>query len=327
VKPRTVDLSSLSARTGNRPKLLFIAGLAFVLTPWVSPPLALSLGLVFGLTMMHPFHSFSRSMSKILLQVCVVGLGFGMNLHEVLEVGRSGFLYTFLSICFVLAAGWALGRLLKVGQASSYLIAVGTAICGGSAIAAVGPVIEATDEELSVSLGTIFILNSVALLIFPAIGRAAGLTPEQFGLWAALAIHDTSSVVGAGIKYGAGALSVATTVKLARALWIAPIALATAACKRSGAAINWPWFILLFIAATMVNTYLPGGSSLYTQIVMLSKIGLIVTLYLIGSNISRATLQIVGVRAFLQGTLLWVIVTGLSLALVYWGIIVGYRSN
>jgi uncharacterized integral membrane protein (TIGR00698 family) len=322
VKARIADPPSLSAKKGNWPKLLFIAGLVFVLTPWASPPLALTLGLVFGLTMTHPFHSFSQSLSKILLQVCVVGLGFGINLHEVLEVGRSGFLYTFIGICFVLAAGWALGRLLKVGRASSYLISVGTAICGGSAIAAVGPVIEATDEEMSVSLGTVFILNSVALLVFPAIGSAAGLTPEQFGLWAALAIHDTSSVVGAGIKYGAAALSVATTVKLARALWIAPVALATAAFKRSGAQIKWPWFIILFIAASVVNTYLPGGSSLYSQITVLSKIGLIVTLYLIGSNISRATLQVVGVRPLLQGTLLWILVTGLSLVLVYLGIIV-----
>jgi uncharacterized integral membrane protein (TIGR00698 family) len=322
VKARIADPPSLSAKKGNWPKLLFIAGLVFVLTPWASPPLALTLGLVFGLTMTHPFHSFSQSLSKILLQVCVVGLGFGINLHEVLEVGRSGFLYTFIGICFVLATGWALGRLLKVGRASSYLISVGTAICGGSAIAAVGPVIEATDEEMSVSLGTVFILNSVALLVFPAIGSAAGLTPEQFGLWAALAIHDTSSVVGAGIKYGAAALSVATTVKLARALWIAPVALATAAFKRSGAQIKWPWFIILFIAASVVNTYLPGGSSLYSQITVLSKIGLIVTLYLIGSNISRATLQVVGVRPLLQGTLLWILVTGLSLVLVYLGIIV-----
>ncbi len=322
MKARTADPPSLSTQKGIWPKLLFIAGLVFVLTPWSSPPLALTLGLVFGLTITHPYHSFSQSLSKILLQVCVVGLGFGINLYDVLEVGRSGFLYTFISICFVLAAGWALGRLLKVDPASSYLIAVGTAICGGSAIAAVGPVIEATDEEMSVSLGTVFILNSVALLVFPAIGRYVGLTPEQFGLWAALAIHDTSSVVGAGIKYGASALSVATTVKLARALWIAPVALATAACKRSGAQIKWPWFIILFIAASVVNTYLPRGSSLYSQITMLSKIGLIVTLYLIGSNISRLTLQVVGVRPFLQGTLLWVLVSVLSLVLVYLGIII-----
>jgi uncharacterized integral membrane protein (TIGR00698 family) len=322
VKARTADPPSLFAKKEPWPKLLFIAGLVFVLTPWSSPPIALTLGLVFGLTMMHPFHSFSQSLSKILLQVCVVGLGFGINLRDVLEVGRSGFQYTFLSICFVLATGWALGRLLKVGQVSSYLIAVGTAICGGSAIAAVGPVIEATDEEMTVSLGTVFILNSVALLMFPAIGRAAGLTAEQFGLWAALAIHDTSSVVGAGMKYGAAALSVAITVKLARALWIAPVALATAVCKRSGAQIKYPWFIILFTAATVVKTYLPGGSSLYGQITMLSRIGLIVTLYLIGSNISRATLQVVGARPLLQGTLLWILVTGLSLLLVYLGIIV-----
>ncbi len=184
-------------------KLLFFACLAFVLTPWASPPLALACGLVFGLSFTNPFPRQVPKLSKRLLQICVVGLGFTMNLHDVWQVGRSGFLYTILGIAFVMLAGMTLARLLKVTSNKGFLIAVGTAICGGSAIAAVGPVVEATDEEMSVSLSTVFILNSLALILFPVVGRALGLSQEQFGLWAALAIHDTSSVVGAGIKYGA----------------------------------------------------------------------------------------------------------------------------
>ena len=305
----------------NLLKLLFLVGLAFAATPWASPPAALALGLLFGLTVAHPWRSLSESLSKVLLKVCVVGLGFGMDLREVLEVGRSAFVYTFLGICFVLVAGLALGRLLRVGDKNSFLIAVGTAICGGSAIAAMGPVVEATDEEMSVSLGTVFVLNSAALIAFPVIGLAAGLTQEQFGLWAALAIHDTSSVVGAGIKYGPTALAVATTVKLARALWIAPVALATTVVRHKSARIKWPWFIPLFIAASVINTYLPVGSSLYSRVATLAKIGLVVTLYLIGSNISRATLKTVGPRPLLQGTLLWIVITGLSLILISAGVI------
>lgn len=303
-------------------KLLFVIGLVFVATPWASPPIALALGLVFGFTLAHPFQNLAHKFSKILLQICVVGLGFSMNLRDVLNVGRSGFVYTFLSISFVMIVGLTLGRLLRVNRTNSFLIAVGTAICGGSAIAAVGPIVEATNEDMSASLGTVFILNSVALIVFPAMGKALGLTQQQFGLWAALAIHDTSSVVGAGIKYGAVALALATTVKLARALWIAPVALLTAIGKHHKARIRWPWFILLFVYATIINTYFPSGTAVYIRLAMLSKIGLIVTLYLIGSNISLATLKTVGVRPLLQGALLWIVVAGLSLGLIYSSIIV-----
>lgn len=208
--------------------LIFIIALLFLFTPWSSPPVGLGLGLVLGLTFGNPFRERSQNISKILLQTYVIGLGFGMNLEEVLKVSQSGFLYTILGIAFVFLVGSLLGKVLKVSGNNSFLISVGTAICGGSAIAATGPVVNATDEEMSVSLGTIFILNAVALIIFPAIGLYFGLSQEQFGLWAALAIHDTSSVVGAGIKYGAAALAIATTVKLARALWIVPISLGTA---------------------------------------------------------------------------------------------------
>jgi len=317
-----VSLQPSRTTIGMFPKLLFIAGLSFVATAWASPTIALVLGLIFGLTVTHPFRAFSQSLSQTLLQASVVGLGFSMNLHEVLKAGRAGFLYTFLSISFVIIVGLAFGKLLRVNPTNSFLIAVGTAICGGSAIAALGPVVEATDEEMSVSLGTVFILNSIALMVFPGIGRAVGLTQEQFGLWAALAIHDTSSVVGVGMKYGAIALAVATTVKLARALWIVPMALATAIGRQHHARVKWPWFIPLFVVAAVINTYLPSGTPLYSQLAAVSKIGLIVTLYLIGSNISRAALKTIGVRPLLQGALLWVVVTGLSLGLIYSSIIV-----
>jgi len=281
-----------------------------------SPPIALALGLVFGLFVANPFAKQTKSFSKTLLQASVVGLGFGMNLHEVVRAGRSGFVYTALGIAATMAAGIALGRWLKVESTCALLISVGTAICGGSAIAAVGPVAGAKDEEMSVSLGTVFILNSVALLIFPFIGHSFDLNQTQFGLWAALAIHDTSSVVGAAAKYGAGALAVGTTVKLARALWIVPLTIGTALVKRREAKIQWPWFILFFCVAAMIRTYVPAGVEVYDLIRDVARIGLTVTLFLIGAGISKATLKTVGARPLLQGVVLWVIVGALSLILI-----------
>lgn len=303
------------------PKLVFFLALIFTVTPWSSPPVALAIGLVFGLFFTHPFAKQTKSLSKTLLQVCVVGLGFGMNLHQVVRAGRSGFIYTALGITGTMILGLALGRLLKVAETNALLISVGTAICGGSAIAAVGPVAGANDEEMSISLGTVFILNSVALLTFPPIGHLVGLDQTQFGLWAALAIHDTSSVVGAASKYGAGALAIGTTVKLARALWIVPMTIATAFIKRHEARIQWPWFILFFCLAAVVNTYLPAGGEAYSFIVKLARIGLTVTLFLIGCGISKATLQKVGVRPLVQGVVLWLIVAIVSLLLIRSGVI------
>src|SRR5215469_6304155 len=225
-------------------KILFALGLLASLTGYVSPPVALSAGILFGLSFTHPYISESRGIARILLQTSVIALGFGMNLRDVLRAGRSGFLYTALGISFALLLGLALGKFLKVRGNSSFLITAGTAICGGSAIAAIAPIVEADEHEVAVSLGTVFILNSVALLIFPPIGSALHLSQTQFGLWAALAIHDTSSVVGAATKYGVDALVVGTTVKLARALWIVPLALATAAIKHHRSRISFPWFIL-----------------------------------------------------------------------------------
>jgi uncharacterized integral membrane protein (TIGR00698 family) len=282
----------------------------------VSPPVALVIGILFGLLLKHPFPREARKVSKWLLQGSVVGLGFGMNLHEVLRAGRSGFVYTLAGITFALALGMALGATLGVRRTPAFLISTGTAICGGSAIAAVGPITQASDEEMSVSLGTVFLLNSVALLVFPAIGGALRFSQSQFGLWAALAIHDTSSVVGAAAKYGTTALAVATTVKLARALWIVPLALATAAVRRASAKIEWPWFMALFCLAAVCNTYLPGGAPVYGLAVKIAKMGLTATLFLIGSGISIATIKEVGHRPLLQGILLWLIVSVGSLWLI-----------
>jgi uncharacterized integral membrane protein (TIGR00698 family) len=297
-------------------RIIFILCLLVSASGLVSPPVALAIGILFGLALEHPYERISRWLSKFLLQASVVGLGFGMNLHQVVHAGRSGFVYTMLGIAFAMLVGMGLGALLKVQRVPAFLISTGTAICGGSAIAAVGPITQASDEEMAVALGTVFVLNSVALLIFPPIGTALKLTQSQFGLWAALAIHDTSSVVGAAAKYGAQALAIATTVKLARALWIVPVSLLTAMVRGAKAKIQWPWFIGLFCLAAVCNTYLPAGASAYELAVKLAKIGLTVTLFLIGTGLSVATIKRVGPRPLLQGIILWLIVSVGSLWLI-----------
>jgi uncharacterized integral membrane protein (TIGR00698 family) len=306
-------------------KILFFLALVLSFTGLLSPPVALTLGILFGLCFAHSYAGATRTSARILLQVCVVALGFGMNLHEVLKAGRSGFVYTALGISFALLAGRALGTMLQVRGNSSFLITAGTAICGGSAIAAIGPILHADDEEMSVSLGTVFILNSIALLIFPPIGGMLHLSQSQFGLWAALAIHDTSSVVGAAAKYGPQALVIGTTVKLARALWIVPLAFGTAAIMRrkskspggsetsSKSKIQFPWFILFFCLAAIFNTYFPAISPFSHALFALGRLGLTATLFLIGTGISRATLREVGWRPLLQGVLLWALVGIISL--------------
>jgi len=300
-------------------KTIFFLLLILGATGLISPPIALCAGIAFGLAFVHPYAADARALARFLLQASVVALGFGMNLHEVLKAGRSGFLYTTLGIGFALLAGLAIGKALAVRAIPGYLISAGTAICGGSAIAAVGPIVGASDEEMAVSLGTVFILNSVALLIFPAIGRALGLAEPQFGLWAALAIHDTSSVVGAASRYGNLALVVATTVKLARALWIVPLALATAAVKGSRSKVQFPWFILLFALAAVVNTYGPQDPRLSEMFFRLGRLGLTVTLFLIGTGISRSTLAQVGWRPLVFGVLLWILVGAVSLRCIETG--------
>src|SRR6202162_1515950 len=297
-------------------KITFIIALILCLSGWVSPPVALTAGIIFGLSVRHPYPQLSRNAARILLQVSVVALGFGMDLHEVLRAGRSGFIYTALGIAFSLVVGLMLGKFLRIGGNASYLITAGTAICGGSAIAAIGPILRADDEEMAVSLGTVFILNSIALLIFPPIGNVLHLTQSQFGLWAALAIHDTSSVVGAAAKYGAQALVVGTTVKLARALWIVPLALATAAVKHSKTRVQLPWFILFFCLGAVVNTYVPAFANFDRWAFTAGRLGLTATLFLIGTGISIATLKSVGWRPLLQGVLLWIMVAAVTLNLI-----------
>jgi uncharacterized integral membrane protein (TIGR00698 family) len=297
-------------------KILFFAGVILAASGFVSPPIALLGGLIYGLTLVHPFPVESKSLSKFLLQASVVALGFGMNLHEVLRAGQSGFVYTALSITGAMLLGLGLGYLIHVQQKPSFLITAGTAICGGSAIAAVGPIAQANEEEMAVSLGTVFILNSVALFLFPVIGLALHMSQTQFGLWSALAIHDTSSVVGATAKYGAAALAVGTTIKLARALWIVPLAAVTAIFLKSKARIQWPWFILLFCLAALLNTLLPAYSGAFGALNHLGRIGLTVTLFLIGTGLNKQTLAKVGVRPLLQGLILWVIVGSTTLALI-----------
>jgi len=294
--------------------VVFAALLIFCVTPWASPPIALALGLVLALTLGHPLASRNSKATKLLLQTSVVLLGFGMNLQKVVEAGRTGFVFTVVTIVGTLLLGFLLGRAMNISRTTSHLISSGTAICGGSAIAAVGPVVDATDEEMSVALGTVFILNSLALFIFPMIGHRLGMTQPQFGVWAAIAIHDTSSVVGAAAKYGAEALQIATTVKLTRALWIVPVTLATAFFfKRKSAKVTIPWFILYFVVASVLRTYIAAPAEVWSTLTMLARIGLTITLFLIGAGLSRKSIAAVGARPLILGILLWIAISSVSL--------------
>ncbi|OON68140.1 hypothetical protein B0919_15120 [Hymenobacter sp. CRA2] len=294
--------------------LAFALAIVFCLTPWGSPPLALALGLVVALLIGNPFPTQSKQYTSKLLQWSVVGLGFGMNAHTALQAGREGFLFSVASILGTLTLGYFVGRWLGITRKTSHLIASGTAICGGSAIAAVGPVVKASDEEMSVALGTVFVLNAVALFLFPVIGELLSLSQNQFGLWAAIAIHDTSSVVGAASHYGDEALQVATTVKLARALWIIPVALLTAVIfKTPGAKVKLPYFIFGFVGAMLLVSYVPVLQPVGPWMVKLAKVGMTLTLFLIGAGLSTRVLKAVGPRPFLQGVLLWVVISAASL--------------
>ena len=286
---------------------------------WVTPPVALFLGLAFALVFGQPFPGFNKKMSKKLLQYSVVGLGFGMNIEASLASGKEGMLFTIISVFGTLLIGWLIGRkMLKVDRNTSYLISSGTAICGGSAIAAVGPVIKAKDSEMSVALGTVFILNAIALFLFPAIGKLLGLDEQQFGTWAAIAIHDTSSVVGAGAAYGEEALKVATTIKLTRALWIIPVAFLTSFIFRTkGSKVNIPWFILFFVLAMVANTYLLCDyPQIGTVVSGISRKCLTITMFFIGASLSPSVLKSVGVKPLAQGVLLWVIISVGSLLFI-----------
>jgi len=294
----------------NTSKLIFILCIIFCFTPFASPAIALLLGLAVAQLTGHPYLNLNHKATHILLQVSVVGLGFGMNVHSALQAGKEGVLFTIASISSTLILGYFIGKWLHIEKKTSFLIASGTAICGGSAIAAISPVIKAEEKQISVALGCVFILNSFALIIFPVIGHHFNLSQTQFGLWCAIAIHDTSSVIGAASKFGPHALEVATTVKLARALWIVPIAfLSSYLFKNKTKKVQIPWFIALFILATLANTFLPAIKGLSGYLTSLAKIGLTLTLFLIGAGLSRKVLLSVGLKPLFQGVVLWIMIS------------------
>lgn len=278
----------------------------------VAPWFALFLGLMYAMVFQCPYPKFNKKTSKYLLQASVVGLGFGMNLVESLKSGSEGMLLTVVSVVGVMVIGVMLGWWLKINRKTSYLISSGTAICGGSAIAAVGPVLKADGNEMAVSLGVVFVLNAIALFIFPPIGRFFEMSQAQFGTWAAIAIHDTSSVVGAGDAYGPEALRLATLIKLTRALWIIPLALVTMFIFRDktggSGKISIPWFIFLFVLAMVINTYLPLPEWLTATLVYLAKKGLVLTLFLIGAGLSVQMVKSVGVKPFVLAVALWILI-------------------
>lgn len=336
--PGTIRPLSLPLR-----QTLFLAAAAFCLTPWATPASALALGIALALTYENPYSESSRHTAKILLPACVVLLGFGMNLAVVLEAGKSGLLFAAGSITGTVILGYFIGRFFKITLKTSALITAGTAICGGSAIAAVGSVIGAAEGEMTVAMGTVFLLNAVALYAFPILGHALHLSQTQFGTWAGIAIHDISSVVGASARYGLPALQTATAVKLSRALWIIPVALGAALAFRrtmASGSPNWgltdmsvgfdprrtapaaqgkvqvPWFIGLFLLASMARSVLPGVAAAAPALSHLATVGLTLTLFLIGAGISRATLQAVGWKPMAQGILLWLVISAGSLLVI-----------
>lgn len=289
----------------------YVPGLSGV-SSLVTPPAALFTGLVFALVCGQAYPKFNKTVSKKLLQYSVVGLGFGMNLYDSLASSSEGMGLTIVSVIGTMIIGMFIGhKILKINKNTAYLISSGTAICGGSAIAAVGPVIKAKDTDMSVALATIFILNAIALFVFPVLGEWIGLNQQEFGTWAAIAIHDTSSVVGAGAAYGEEALQVATTIKLTRALWIIPLALVTSVIfKTDGKKISIPWFILWFIVAILLNTFVLDGVPQIGQVVSgLARKGLIVTMFFIGASLSTDVIRSVGVKPLIQGVLLWIVVS------------------
>jgi uncharacterized integral membrane protein (TIGR00698 family) len=299
-------------------KGVFFLVLIFLLSPYGSPAVALALGLAIALLIGTPFPSLSGKPSKYLLQISVAMLGFGMDLGSIVKAGRDGIVLIVAVVFGTLIVGYLIGRALGVTSKIRTLVSCGTAICGGSAIAAVGPAIKAENDEMSVSLGTVFVLNAVALFAFPIIGHSLGLTDQQFGMWAGVAIQDTSSVVGAATSYGGDAFATATTVKLARTLWIIPLAIGLAFAYRDGdgkAKVTLPWFIFFFLGAAAARTY--GSSivlpSLFDALVNLAKAGLLVTLFLIGLSLSKEMLRNVGWRPFALGTILWAIIAAGSL--------------
>ena len=295
-------------------KIIFVLLTILCITGFIPPPIALLLGLVVANLSGHPFLELNHKATNILLQLSVIGLGFGMNVNSALSAGKEGFIFTVASIFSTLILGFFIGKWLKIEKKTSHLISCGTAICGGSAIAAIAPVIQSDEKQTSVALGVIFILNSIALFLFPAVGHWLDLSQQDFGLWCAIAIHDTSSVVGAANKYGPEALQIATTVKLARALWIIPIALITSVLfKNKSSKVKIPYFIGLFILAILLNTYIPQTALVAPYLVSIAKIGLTLTLFLIGAGLNFYVLKSVGLKPLFQGVLLWIFIGTASL--------------
>ena len=299
------------------PHALFILLMGACLLPQMSAPLALLLGFLFSCCFRHPFAGYTHKLTGLLLKLSVIGLGFGMQLDHALTAGRQGFALTVFSILSIFLLGLALGAFFKINRRTTHLVSSGTAICGGSAIAAVAPVIGATEKDLSVALATVFALNAIALLLFPVIGHALHLSQYQFGLWSAIAIQDTSSVVGAAASYGRQALAVATVVKLARALWIIPVALISGPLFKSpGQKIRLPWFIGLFLVAMLLNSYAPLPATWTMGITHGAKAMLVLTLFLIGSGLSIDQIRAAGWRPLALAFLLWVFISAASLCVI-----------
>lgn len=301
----------------NFKKAIFIGAAVLCLAPVIDPPAALMIGLITAMSTGNPYIHMNSRVTNWLFKASIVGLGFGINLRHAVSAGTEGLLYILVSIAAAIIMGLFIGRALKVGRKTSFLISSGTAICGGSAIAAVAPIVGADEKEISVALGTVFLLNSAALFIFPAAGHLLGMTQHQFGIWSAIAIHDTSSVVGAASKFGEEAMRVATTVKLERALWIIPLSFLTVLMvKGDRKKIRIPYFIGLYIITMCLSTYIPQFNAEYIIIAAASRRGLTMTLFLIGSGLSPDAIKSVGIRPLMQGLFLWMTVTAISLTAV-----------
>jgi uncharacterized integral membrane protein (TIGR00698 family) len=300
-------------------KVVFWLALILCTMPFMTPPYALFLGLLLSFFITNPLGKKRSKYTAFLLKASIVGLGFGININTALQAGKDGFIYTIISIAATLIAGILIGKMFKVDKVTSYLVSTGTAICGGSAIAATAPVTDAKEEQISVSLVVVFVLNAIALFIFPVLGNWLDLSQSQFGVWAAIAIHDTSSVVGAASTYGEEALNIATTIKLVRALWIIPLVVLTAFIfKKKGTKTSIPWFIGLFVLAMLISSNVPQLEPVTPYIVGAAKTGFTITLFLIGSGLSPKALKAVGSKPLLQGVLLWALVSVVSLlAILY----------
>ncbi|CAN5389249.1 putative sulfate exporter family transporter [soil metagenome] len=306
-------MNKLSGKAGIS-QIVFFLLLILCLFPFITAPIALAIGIIYAFALGNPFPKQTSKYTAMLLKTCVVGLGFGIQVNQALEAGSKGVLFTIVTIAGTLVLGYFIGKWARIDKKISYLISCGTAICGGSAIAAVAPVVKADQHQISVSLGTVFILNAVALFVFPVIGNYFNMSQAQFGLWAAIAIHDTSSVVGAASKYGAEALQIATTVKLARALWIIPLVFFSAFIfKNKESKINIPYFIFLFFAAMLLNSFIPAIGPVTAVFSDIAKRGIVVVLFLIGSALSKEALKSVGVKPFVQGIVLWIVIAAVSL--------------